>query len=51
MESATRRTTKSRKFLSGLAKCVENNLPISFILRWFKDRHLLELFDTRLCFR
>lgn len=26
MESATRRTTKSRKFLSGLAKCVEENL-------------------------
>ncbi|KAK3173815.1 hypothetical protein OEA41_007147 [Lepraria neglecta] len=30
MESATRRTTQSRKFLSSLAKCVENNLLMSF---------------------
>ena len=29
MESATRRTTGSRKFLSGLAKCVEKNLLTS----------------------
>jgi len=29
IESATRRTTKSRKFLSGLAKCVEENVLIS----------------------
>jgi exonuclease 3'-5' domain-containing protein 1 len=29
MESATRRTTASRKFLSGLAKCVEENVFIS----------------------
>ncbi len=29
MESATRRTTESRKFLSGLAKCVEKNMHIS----------------------
>ena len=29
MESATRRTTGSRKFLSGLAKCVEKNVLIS----------------------
>ncbi|RDL36808.1 uncharacterized protein BP5553_06160 [Venustampulla echinocandica] len=27
MESATRKTTASRKFLSGLAKCVEKNAP------------------------
>ena len=30
MESATRKTTQSRKFLSGLAKCVENNVAMSF---------------------
>jgi exonuclease 3'-5' domain-containing protein 1 len=29
MESATRRTTASRKFLSGLAKCVEENVFVS----------------------
>jgi len=29
MESATRRTTASRKFLSGLARCVEKNVPMS----------------------
>lgn len=29
MESATRRTTESRKFLSGLAKCVEKDVLIS----------------------
>jgi exonuclease 3'-5' domain-containing protein 1 len=29
MESATRKTTASRKFLNGLTKCVENNLPMS----------------------
>ena len=29
MKSATRRTTGSRKFLSGLAKCVEKNVLIS----------------------
>ena len=29
LESATRRTTGSRKFLSGLAKCVEKNVLIS----------------------
>ena len=29
MESATRRTTASRKFLSGLAKCVEKNVFMS----------------------
>ena len=28
MESATRKTTASRKFLNGLTKCVENNLPM-----------------------
>jgi exonuclease 3'-5' domain-containing protein 1 len=30
MESATRKTTASRKFLNGLTKCVENNLFMSF---------------------
>jgi exonuclease 3'-5' domain-containing protein 1 len=30
MESATRKTTVSRKFLNGLAKCIESNSPISF---------------------
>jgi exonuclease 3'-5' domain-containing protein 1 len=30
MESATRKTTVSRKFLNGLTKCVENNLFMSF---------------------
>jgi len=30
MESATRKTTASRKFLNGLAKCVENNWPMSY---------------------
>ncbi|KAK0506923.1 hypothetical protein JMJ35_010623 [Cladonia borealis] len=30
MESATRRTTTSRRLLSGLAKCVEKNAPVSF---------------------
>ena len=30
MESATRKTTASRRFLSGLTKCVENNLSMSF---------------------
>ncbi|RYN63080.1 hypothetical protein AA0119_g13226 [Alternaria tenuissima] len=30
MESATRKTTASRKFLNGLTKCVENNLLMSF---------------------
>ena len=30
MESATRGTTESRKFLSGLAKCVEDNVLMSF---------------------
>ena len=29
MESATRKTTASRKFLNGLTKCVENNFPMS----------------------
>lgn len=29
MESATRRTTASRKFLNGLAKCVQKNVPTS----------------------
>lgn len=29
MESATRKSTASRKFLSGLAKCVEENVPFS----------------------
>ncbi|KAF2790572.1 hypothetical protein K505DRAFT_327494 [Melanomma pulvis-pyrius CBS 109.77] len=29
MESATRKTTASRKFLSGLAKCIQENLPMS----------------------
>lgn len=29
MESATRRSTQSRKFLSGLAKCLEENIPLS----------------------
>ncbi|CAN9090525.1 unnamed protein product [Alternaria alternata] len=28
MESATRKTTASRKFLNGLTKCVENTLPM-----------------------
>jgi exonuclease 3'-5' domain-containing protein 1 len=30
MESAARKTTASRKFLNGLAKCIESNTPISF---------------------
>ena len=30
MESATRKTTQSRRLLSGLAKCVEKNAPMSF---------------------
>ena len=30
MESATRKTTASRKFLNGLTKCVENNVLMSF---------------------
>lgn len=30
MESATRKTTASRKFLSGLAKCVEKNVSMFF---------------------
>ena len=30
MESATRKTTPSRRLLSGLAKCVEKNAPMSF---------------------
>ncbi|KAF2844683.1 hypothetical protein T440DRAFT_409643 [Plenodomus tracheiphilus IPT5] len=29
MESATRKTTASREFLTGLAKCIEINLPIT----------------------
>ena len=34
MESATRRTTTSRRLLSGLAKCVENNMPMSERGEW-----------------
>ncbi len=30
MESATRKTTQSRRLLSGLAKCVEKHAPMSF---------------------
>ena len=34
LESATRRTTKSRRLLSGLAKCVEDNVPMSGRENW-----------------
>ena len=34
MESATRRTTTSRRLLSGLARCVEDNVPMSKRGNW-----------------
>ena len=34
MESATRRTTTSRRLLSGLARCVEDNVPMSERGNW-----------------
>ncbi|KAF2189995.1 hypothetical protein K469DRAFT_699583, partial [Zopfia rhizophila CBS 207.26] len=49
IESVTRKTTTSRKFLNGLTKCVENNLAKEKGERLFKAKHggLYDVFNQR----